>query len=94
MTDRLYRPARKYNHEKRATRRQIMDWLIYHVPLSYGAYNYPFKILFWSALYIGNTDLHISYSGETPWQCYDYATTRIFADPALRESFLILYNNS
>lgn len=85
----------KQNQE--ASRRQILDWLIYHCPLyDTRLYTYPFRIVFHSKSWIhtSHVGMFISYIGETPWQCYKHAAAVIFADKVLRKKFLKLYYKS
>lgn len=104
MTDLHYDMKSHQKQNQEASRRQIMDWLIYHVPLQdTRLHEYPFKIVFhsghWLTLVICRgghpyPGIEIFYCGETPWQCYKYVTDKIFADRELRKAFLTLYNNS
>jgi len=88
-------PRRQSYYKGQATRRQIMDWLIYHVKLyPTDLHEYPFRIYFYTQNWIPETQLIVNFSAPTPWYAYEYATEQIFEDEYLRKRFLKLYYNS
>lgn len=91
--NKLYKTSRRYSqYNGHATRRQIMDWLIYHVPLKDTRLRgYPFRIYIFTQHWFPETNLVISFCSETPWYAYQYATEQIFEDEYLRKQFLKLY---
>lgn len=88
-------PQRKYsNYKGYATRRMIMDWLMYHIRLSdTRSSDYPFRIWVYTQNWFPDADTRIviNFTTDTPWGAYEYATEKIFADKCLRKLFLQLY---
>jgi hypothetical protein len=91
--DKLYRTSRRNSqHMGMATRRMIMDWLIYYVILRETELReYPFRIYINTTVWFPETNLVINFLSQTPWYAYEYATERIFEDEYLRKRFLKLY---
>lgn len=70
------------------THDQLVDWLIYHVPLEDGVYNKkPFIFRYVSKQYSS----HIFVSNETPWDCYNEAASIISRYALLHQEITDLY---
>lgn len=75
---------------------QILDWLIYHIPLhDTGMTSHPYSVTFIPAQwFFCGTLLKLSYMDENPWRCYEVVAWKIHRDEEVRERLTTLYYNS